>query len=258
MPLRHVLVVVHEGSPQGTQFCETLDRVGVSAIYAASTGKALGILAHSRAQLVAVEIGIKMPGSAELICELKAMGLPVVGLASHYDGLALMRANAAGMDDYLTSIPAPEALLERLDALLEPEAPMAADVGTALVAAGDVRVDLLCRRAFVGEVPLQVSPAEFGLLAMLLRRAGRACSDADLAREALGLNLESGEAARVVKHHVYRLRAKLRVAHAPSDLIATVRGFGYRCDQPAAEGGDGEECAPDLHAMPRLHRAATV
>lgn len=77
------------------------------------------------------------------------------------------------------------------------------------------------------EVPLSLTPKEYGLVELFLRNRGRVvtrdlifdrlwCYDADIPDE------------NTINAHMRRLRKKLRAAGAPPDLIETLYGIGYR------------------------------
>lgn len=85
----------------------------------------------------------------------------------------------------------------------------------------------LARHVFEHEgVAVHLSPKEFGLLELLLRRDGRVVSR----EEALDLVWGHGRTGdpTTVDVHVKRLRAKLERDPARPERLLTVRGLGYR------------------------------
>ncbi len=74
--------------------------------------------------------------------------------------------------------------------------------------------------------PVRLTPTEFRVLALLVERAGRLVTWADLLAEAWGP--EYAESVEYLKPVISRLRRKLQDNARSPRLIETVRGFGYR------------------------------
>jgi two-component system phosphate regulon response regulator PhoB len=133
---------------------------------------------------------------------------------------------SVGADDYVTKPFSLKVLLQRINALLRRKNQDAGERD--IIVSQGVMIDRRRHRATAGDRPLDLTPSEFELLAMLLRQPGRAFSRAELIDVALGddaLVLE-----RTIDVHVRALRKKLD-RHA--DLVQTVRGIGYRFRDPA-------------------------
>jgi len=73
---------------------------------------------------------------------------------------------------------------------------------------------------------LELSPTEFSLLAYLVSEAPRVISPEELWREVPGYT-EAWEPQDAVRHHIYRIRRKIKTAAGRSDVLKTVRGVGY-------------------------------
>lgn len=88
----------------------------------------------------------------------------------------------------------------------------------------DLDLDLHRQRATRGGRSLDLTPKEFQLLSLLLRRVGEIVSRTVIAEQIWDINFDSD--SNVVEVHMRRLRAKV---DDPFDckLIHTVRGLGY-------------------------------
>jgi two-component system OmpR family response regulator len=127
----------------------------------------------------------------------------------------------AGADDYLVKPFSFAELVARLRALAR-RAPVERP---SVVTVGDLRLDPAARRAWRGEVELELSAKEFALLELFMRRPGVTLSREHLLAGAWDIAYE--HRSNIVDVYVRYLRAKI---DRPFDrnAIETVRGTGYR------------------------------
>jgi DNA-binding response OmpR family regulator len=92
---------------------------------------------------------------------------------------------------------------------------------------GAIVLDLEARSVEEGGRPIDLTRAEFDLLAALARRQGAAVTRGWILENVLDPDREATE--RVLDNHVSRIRRKLG---ASGRRIATVWGVGYRLDPP--------------------------
>ncbi len=92
--------------------------------------------------------------------------------------------------------------------------------------AGPVKLDLDTTDVLVGNCPVRLTPAQFGILALLVANAGKTVRNEAIAREVWGT--ERPPTPGSIKLHMYHLRRRLGDTGAQPRIISSVRGFGYR------------------------------
>jgi len=129
-----------------------------------------------------------------------------------------------GADDYVTKPFNPRELLARIRAVLR-----RTGGGTAapeILRSGGLVLDLGGHQATLDDHPLELTPTEFDLLAVLLQNPGRAFTRLELLERVQGYAYEGYE--RTVDAHVKNLRAKLGDDPRHPRYVQTVFGVGYK------------------------------
>jgi two-component system copper resistance phosphate regulon response regulator CusR len=135
-----------------------------------------------------------------------------------------VRGLELGAEDYLVKPFAFSELLARVRVILRRNDRSSAQSEPTVFELADLRLDLLKRRATRGGDRLDLTPKEFALLSLLIRRAGEVQSRTVIADQVWEMNFESE--TNVVEVAVRRLRTKLDDPY-PVKLLHTVRGVGY-------------------------------
>ncbi len=139
-----------------------------------------------------------------------------------------------GADDYIRKPVEPRLLLARIHTVLR-RLGGRQDNGARLITVGDLRIDHDTRQASLAGESLDLSTAEFDLLALLASQAGKVLSRDDLLRHVRGLDYDGAD--RSIDLRVSRLRRKLGDDPRSPQRIKTVRGRGYLMPRvPAGEG----------------------
>ncbi|MEZ0395899.1 MAG: response regulator transcription factor [Anaerolineales bacterium] len=135
---------------------------------------------------------------------------------------------SVGADDYVTKPFSPRELVARIKAALRRlRGGAAGGDAPAILSFRHLRIDSGARLVSVDEQPVTLTAIEFDLLLALAENRGRVLSREQLLEKVWGYDYYGD--TRVVDVHLGHIRQKL----GRGDLIATVRGVGYRFeDEP--------------------------
>jgi DNA-binding response OmpR family regulator len=155
-----------------------------------------------------------------------------VGDAGGDDFPALLNAGADAVCPYP---PPPELFEAEMTALgRRATAPTQEPPIPEVVTVRELTIDNARYQASFSGTRLNVTPAEFRILASLARRPGKVVPTDTLSVEALG-NSDGGRAARdTLKVHVRRIRNKIRDVGGTPDYIWNIRGVGYMLERRSA------------------------
>jgi two-component system OmpR family response regulator len=173
----------------------------------------------------AIVLDLMLPGidGVEVCRRLRADGVwsPVLMLTARDAVEDRVGGLDAGADDYLTKPFAFAELLARLRAL----ARRGAVERPAVLAVGDLELDPATLQVRRGQTEIELSPKEFALLEVFMRRPGRVLSRYELLEHAWDYDYE--HRSNVTDVYVRYLREKIDRPFGV-ESIETVRGAGYR------------------------------
>ncbi|MCK4177095.1 response regulator transcription factor [Aciditerrimonas ferrireducens] len=215
------------------------------ALHRATDGETgLELVTSTGADLAVVDVGL--PGGLDGFAVVRALaerGVPCLLLTARDEEADRVLGLELGADDYVTKPFSPRELVARCKAILRraartepqraaPPDPVAAPA-PAVLRLGELTVDLRRHEARLRGDPVALTTRELALLAHLLANRGLVLSRRQLLDACWGPAWVGDE--RTVDVHVAQLRRKLGDALP----LATVRGVGYRLDEPPAPGPSG-------------------
>ena len=214
------IAVVEDDDGLGDALVDALAAVGHAPVRMRRGADLL--LGHRDIDLALLDLGLPDVDGLTLLRQLRTVSqIPVVVLTARDDERSVVRALRGGADDYVVK----PARLGELRARLEVAGRrhgQTPDEAVQRIAMGDIVVDLSARRLDVDGREVPLTPKEFELLAYLVIRRGEAVSRQQL------MDAIWGDAyvaiSRSLDVHMTSLRAKL----GRPDVIATIRGYGYR------------------------------
>lgn len=190
-----------------------------------------GETASQRAQarafdLIILDVMLPRKDGFEVCRELRRAGVrtPVIMLTAKTQESDKVLGLELGADDYVTKPFSPRELRARVKAILRRVAGDAPEV----YCFGEMELDFSrCELRRAGQA-IEMTPLEFKLLSVLIRRRGRVLSRDQLLSEVWGHGTFLTD--RVIDTHVLNLRKKVEPQPATPRYLISVRGVGYRFD----------------------------
>jgi two-component system, OmpR family, response regulator MprA len=217
----HVLIV--DDDPRITDLLRrVLAYEGYTVAVAATGDEALDRSLEHPPDTIVLDIMLPGMDGLEVTRRLRAAGdnVPILLLTARDAVSDRVAGLETGADDYLVKPFAPEELLARVKALLRRSQPERADV----LRYADVELDTGTRIAHRGAREIDLSPTEYELLALFMRRPRQVLTRDIIMDRVWGLDFEGS--TNVMEVYIGYLRSKLEAEGEPR-LIHTVRGVGY-------------------------------
>jgi two-component system OmpR family response regulator len=217
-----VLVVEDDPDLQG-QLAASLAREGYAVDRAADGEEGEFLGATETYDVVVLDLGLPRLDGLSVLRRWREAGnlVPVLILTARDAWHEKVQGIDAGADDYLAKPFRMEELLARVRALIRRTKGQA----SAELRCGPITLDTRTGRVTVDGRPVPLTGHEYRVLAYLMRRKGQLVSRSELAEHVYAQDLDRD--SNTIEVFIGRLRRKLGV-----DLIATVRGLGYRLEAP--------------------------
>ena len=226
------ILVIEDEPVLSETLCYNLERAGFAAV-AANDG-ITGLEQARQLQPALIILDVMLPGMDGFsLCRTltRERVVPIILLTALQDESHRIAGLELGAVDYVTKPFSMGELLARVRAILrwnerQRQAPQA-DV----LQAGELRLDRVSRQVWLGDHEIELSYKEFDLLACLMYNSGVALSRDLLLERVWGSEFPGSN--RTIDVHIRWLREKLEADPANPLLIHTVRGVGYRFQNPA-------------------------
>jgi two-component system alkaline phosphatase synthesis response regulator PhoP len=190
---------------------------------------ALTTFRHAKPDLVILDL--MLPGIDGLdVCRAlrRESSVPIIMLTARAEEADRLIGLELGADDYVVKPFSPREVVLRVRAVLRRvEGESAA---SEVLQAGGITLDLAAHQATVAGRPVELTPMEFELLAVLVRSPGRTFARAQLLQQIQASPLEGFD--RTVDVHIRNIRAKIEPDPKNPRYIHTVYGIGYKLAEP--------------------------
>ena len=231
MPATPPLVLVIEDEPQMRRFLRgTLSAHQYQVVEAASAREGMAQAAGRNPDIVLLDLGLPDLDGLRVTEEIRRSSRsPIIVISARGQEHDKVTALDLGADDYLTKPFAVPELLARIRVALRHSTLPPGKSADPVFRAGELQVDILRRRVFLGDEEAHLTPTEYKLLTTLVRYAGRVVTHRQLLQEVWGANYENQN--HYLRVYMAQLRHKLEHDPTRPRLLTTEPGVGYRLSE---------------------------
>ena len=201
---------------------------GYRVVTAEDGAEALRILGREGLDLVVLDIMLPRMSGFEVLKKMREHSdVPVVLLTAKSQSVDKVVGLELGADDYITKPFDTKELLARIKAILRR---FGRDGREGLLRLGSLELDPNGYTVSRSGETLDLTPTEFKILALLMRRPGQAFTRAQISEA-----VSTGShylASRYIDVHISRLRAKVERDPSRPEIVQTVPSVGYRAARP--------------------------
>jgi DNA-binding response OmpR family regulator len=257
----HILIIDDEAALRHT-LARILQHANFEVNTAASGQEGLDLLGQQPFDLVYLDIRMPDMNGMDALKAIHARfpELPVVLFTGQPDLNSALEALRQGATDYLLKPLRPDNLIERTETILTRQkqerrkreirlqiealeaelknlenvegpqelAPGIRNDADRFFVRGKINLDLHTRRLTLDGQNVNLPPATFDYLLVLLRHSPNVVGYQTLAAEAQGYQVEFREAQELVKWHIYNIRKAIEPNDRNPHYLFNVRGIGYR------------------------------
>jgi DNA-binding response OmpR family regulator len=210
-----------------------LSSEGYKVVTAADGAEALREVGQEALDLVILDIMLPRISGFEVLRQIREKSdVPVVMLTAKGQSVDKVVGLELGADDYITKPFDTKELLARIRAILRRFGRQEGKSQEGTLRLGPLELDPEGYTVAREGEPLELTPTEFKILALLMKRPGRAFS-----RTQISEAVSTGShylASRYIDVHISRLRGKVEQDPREPRIIQTVPSVGYRVARPSA------------------------
>jgi len=204
-----------------------LKRDGYRVLAAYNGNEALHLARESRPDLIVLDIMLPGLDGLEICRALRGESdVPIIMLTARTEEEDKLKGLDLGADDYIVKPFSTRELAARIRAVLRRLPEDAHLRGPEEVTQGQLTVNFVNHQVSLAGRSLHLTPAEFKLLAIMVREPDRVFSRAQLVEKVFGYDYEGFD--RSIDFHILNLRRKLEPTPAHPKYIKSIYGAGYK------------------------------
>ena len=236
---KKVLVVDDEQSIL-TLLKYNLEQAGYSVVTGMDGEEGIRLAADEKPDLMVLDLMLPKLDGMEVCKQLRQMriNVPILMLTAKDDEFDKVLGLELGADDYMTKPFSPREVVARVKAILrrtqaQPETVEEKQEDEGQIRIGEVKIMPEFYEAYFMGEQLELTPKEFELLLYLAKNKGRVLTRDQLLSAVW--NYDFAGDTRIVDVHISHLREKIETNTKKPSYIKTIRGLGYKLEEPKGE-----------------------
>jgi Response regulators consisting of a CheY-like receiver domain and a winged-helix DNA-binding domain len=225
------LLVVDDEPSIVTLLSFNLKKAGYEIMTAGKGTEVLPIVKERHPDLIILDLMLPEMDGMDVCKQLRQefIYIPIIMLTARDDELDKVLGLELGADDYMTKPFSPREVVARVKAIFR-RTEMGHQVQGEILTAGDLKVYPNKFEALFKDKELPLTPKEFELLVYMLKHKGIVLTREQLLNAVW--NYDFAGDTRIVDVHVSHLREKIEKVTRKPLYIKTVRGLGYKFEEP--------------------------
>ena len=230
------ILVVEDEVSIATLLKYNLEQAGFNVLLAHDGKIGLQVALKESPDLLILDLMLPALDGMEICKELRSQkkNIPIIMLTARDDEFDKVLGLELGADDYMTKPFSPREVIARVKAVLRRFTPTLleeeSEKSEVSYEYGDLKVYPDRFEAFLREQSLEFTPKEFELLVYLLEHKNRVLTRDQLLSAVW--NYDFAGDTRIVDVHISHLREKIEENSRKPVFIKTIRGLGYKFEEP--------------------------
>ncbi|MFD3445343.1 winged helix-turn-helix domain-containing protein [Microbacteriaceae bacterium 4G12] len=233
------ILIVDDEESILTLLAFNIEQHGFEVITAMDGEEALRVALEKRPNLIILDLMLPKKDGMEVCKQLRSLQVmtPILMLTAKEDEVDKVLGLELGADDYMTKPFSPREVVARVKAILrrtklQDDSNQTERTGI-MIHICDLKIYPEYYEAYFREQKLELTPKEFELLVYLAKNKGRVLTRDQLLSAVW--NYDFAGDTRIVDVHISHLRDKIEQNTKKPMYIKTIRGLGYKLEEPTAD-----------------------
>ncbi|WP_033542160.1 response regulator transcription factor [Planococcus sp. CAU13] len=231
------ILIIEDEQSIATLLSYNLTQAGYETVIANDGREGYELALSEKPSLIVLDLMLPSMDGVEICKELRMqkVSIPIIMLTAKDEEFDKVLGLELGADDYMTKPFSPREVVARIKAVLRRSEGMKVeqqDSGASEIKIGDLKVFPERYEAFMNEEQVEFTPKEFELLVYLMENKNRVLTRDQLLSAVWKYDF-AGD-TRIVDVHISHLREKIEDNSRKPVFIKTIRGLGYKFEEPKA------------------------